>query len=56
MSDVFVSYKAEDRARVAPLVQALEAEGLERLVGHANRGGLGMAAGHPATARSRRAA
>jgi TolB-like protein len=28
MSDVFVSYKAEDRARVAPLVQALEAEGL----------------------------
>ncbi|MEO7634137.1 MAG: TIR domain-containing protein [Sphingomicrobium sp.] len=28
MSDVFVSYKAEDRARIAPLVQALEAEGL----------------------------
>jgi TolB-like protein/Flp pilus assembly protein TadD len=28
MSDVFVSYKAEDRARVAPLVQALEADGL----------------------------
>lgn len=28
MSDLFVSYKAEDRARVAPLVQALEAEGL----------------------------
>lgn len=28
MSDVFVSYKAEDRPRVAPLVQALEAEGL----------------------------
>lgn len=28
MSDVFVSYKAEDRARVAPLVKALEAEGL----------------------------
>jgi serine/threonine-protein kinase len=28
MSDVFVSYKAEDRARVAPLVQALESEGL----------------------------
>lgn len=28
MSDVFVSYKAEDRARVLPLVQALEADGL----------------------------
>ena len=28
MSDVFVSYKAEDRARVEPLVEALEAEGL----------------------------
>jgi serine/threonine-protein kinase len=28
MADVFVSYKAEDRARVEPLVQALEAEGL----------------------------
>lgn len=28
MSDVFVSYKAEDRRRVAPLVAALEAEGL----------------------------
>lgn len=28
MSDVFVSYKAEDRDRVAPLVSALEAEGL----------------------------
>ena len=28
MSDVFVSYKAEDRARVAPLVRALESEGL----------------------------
>jgi serine/threonine-protein kinase len=28
MSDVFVSYKAEDRARVCPLVEALEAEGL----------------------------
>ena len=28
MSDVFVSYKAEDRARVAPLVQALKSEGL----------------------------
>ena len=28
MSDVFVSYKAEDRTRVAPLVEALEAEGL----------------------------
>lgn len=28
MSDVFVSYKAEDRVRVASLVQALEAEGL----------------------------
>ncbi len=27
MSDVFVSYKAEDRKRVKPLVQALEAEG-----------------------------
>jgi serine/threonine-protein kinase len=27
-SDVFVSYKAEDRARLAPLVSALEAEGL----------------------------
>lgn len=27
MSDVFVSYKAEDRARVAPLVQALESDG-----------------------------
>lgn len=28
MSDVFVSYKAEDRARVRPLVEALEADGL----------------------------
>ena len=28
MSDVFVSYKAEDRPRVAPLVQALELNGL----------------------------
>jgi TolB-like protein/Tfp pilus assembly protein PilF len=28
MSDVFVSYKAEDRARVRPLVDALEADGL----------------------------
>jgi serine/threonine-protein kinase len=27
MSDVFVSYKAEDRRRVKPLVDALEAEG-----------------------------
>lgn len=27
MSDVFVSYKAEDRRRVKPLVQALEADG-----------------------------
>jgi serine/threonine-protein kinase len=27
MSDVFVSYKAEDRRRVQPLVQALQAEG-----------------------------
>src|SRR5688572_3266712 len=28
MSDVFISYKAEDRARVRPLVDALEADGL----------------------------
>ena len=28
MADVFVSYKAEDRARVKPLVEALAAEGL----------------------------
>ena len=28
MSEIFVSYKAEDRARVAPLVEALSAEGL----------------------------
>jgi hypothetical protein len=28
MSDVFVSYKAEDRNRVEPLVEALEADGL----------------------------
>ena len=28
MSDVFISYKAEDRPRVRPLVEALEAEGL----------------------------
>jgi len=28
MADVFVSYKAEDRRRVQPLVQALQAEGL----------------------------
>ena len=28
MSDVFLSYKAEDRKRVRPLVAALEAEGL----------------------------
>lgn len=29
MSDVFISYKAEDRSRVEPLVDALEAEGLK---------------------------
>lgn len=29
MSDVFISYKAEDRSRVEPLVDALEAEGLD---------------------------
>jgi serine/threonine-protein kinase len=28
MTDLFLSYKAEDRARVAPLVQALEGDGL----------------------------
>ena len=28
MSDVFVSYKAEDRARVRPLIDALEADGV----------------------------
>ena len=28
MSDVFVSYKAEDRPRVRPLVEALQADGL----------------------------
>ena len=28
MSDVFVSYKAEDRPRVRPLVEALESDGL----------------------------
>jgi TolB-like protein/Tfp pilus assembly protein PilF len=28
MSDVFISYKAEDRSRVRPLVEALEADGL----------------------------
>ena len=28
MTDVFVSYKAEDRARVRPLVEALQADGL----------------------------
>lgn len=28
MSDVFISYKAEDRSRVRPLVDALEADGL----------------------------
>ena len=28
MADVFVSYKAEDRARVAPLVRALESDGV----------------------------
>jgi TolB-like protein/Tfp pilus assembly protein PilF len=28
VADVFISYKAEDRARVAPLVKAVEAEGL----------------------------
>ena len=27
MADVFVSYKAEDRRRVQPLVQALQADG-----------------------------
>ena len=27
MSDVFVSYKAEDRRRVKPLVEALQADG-----------------------------
>ncbi len=29
MSHVFISYKSEDRARVKPLVEALQAEGLE---------------------------
>lgn len=29
MADVFVSYKAEDRARVRPLVDALQADGLD---------------------------
>ena len=28
MADVFVSYKAEDRPRVQPLVDALEGDGL----------------------------
>jgi serine/threonine-protein kinase len=28
MADVFVSYKAEDRARIAPLVRALESDGV----------------------------
>src|SRR3954469_6676414 len=28
MADLFVSYKSEDRARVAPLVAALEADGI----------------------------
>ena len=28
MSDVFISYKAEDRRRVQPLVQALQSDGL----------------------------
>src|SRR3954471_12161806 len=28
MSDVFISYKAEDRPRVRPLVEALQADGL----------------------------
>src|SRR5438045_1934152 len=28
MSDIFVSYKAEDQARVAPLVRGLESDGL----------------------------
>ncbi len=28
MTDLFVSYKSEDRARVAPLVAALEADGV----------------------------
>ena len=28
MTDLFLSYKAEDRSRVAPLVQALETDGL----------------------------
>ena len=27
MADVFVSYKAEDRKRIRPLVEALQAEG-----------------------------
>jgi serine/threonine-protein kinase len=27
MSDVFISYKAEDRRRIQPLVQALQADG-----------------------------
>ena len=29
MNDVFVSYKAEDRGRLKPLVAALEAEGFD---------------------------
>jgi hypothetical protein len=27
MSDVFISYEAEDRARIRPLVQCLQADG-----------------------------
>lgn len=39
MSDVFVSYKAEDRPRVRPLVAALEADGLHVWWDHHLEGG-----------------
>ena len=36
VTDVFVSYKAEDLSRLLPFVEALEAEEFQRLVGHAH--------------------
>jgi len=40
MADVFVSYARSDKARVAPLVAAIEAKGLVGLVGPISSGGI----------------
>ena len=37
MADIFLSYKREDREKVRPLVEALQAQGLVGVVGHPDR-------------------